>query len=221
MEKPWSCFPQITNLIQEGKKNDGKHLITQNSVMVFLIVTGQQWKRRNPTAGYDLLKAASTAQIISVALCFVPSTSGSSSTRSLARFIAISYLSSVREEKTFSSTSEEWASTSSASVRLSIRWGSFTHRSRTLSWSFFTSRCFSVVLVTGWVVMSNRRKFCFSVVRIPFSTRFFAILSLTFLSWYCNLKGFQVSPMGKINRMLEQDYKPTRFQKTSIEYSTL
>lgn len=50
MEKPWSCFPQITNLIQEGKKNDGKHLITQNSVMVSLIVTGQQWKRRNPTA---------------------------------------------------------------------------------------------------------------------------------------------------------------------------
>ena len=169
---------------------------------------------------YHLLKAASTAQIISVPLCFVPYTSGSSSTRSLTRLIAI-HLSPVREEKTLSSTSEEWASTSSASVRLSIRWGSFTHRSRTLSWSFVTSRCFSVVLVTGWVVKSNRRKFCFSVVRIPFSTRFFAILSLTFLSWYCNLKGFQVSPMGKINRMLEQDYKPTRLQKTSIEYSTV
>lgn len=63
--------------------------------------------------------------------------------------------------------------------------------------------------------MSNRRKFCFSVVRMPFSTRFFAIRSLTFLSWYCNLKGFQVSPMGKETENLEQHYKLTRPNKTS------
>ena len=36
--------------------------------------------------------------------------------------------------------------------------------------------------VTGCVVMSNSRKFCFSVVRTPFSVRFLARRSLTFFS---------------------------------------
>ncbi|KAG9480841.1 hypothetical protein GDO78_010224 [Eleutherodactylus coqui] len=110
--------------------------------------------------------------------------SGSKSRRSLDRFMAMSYLSSGSVEKAFSSTSEEWASTSRDSVRLSMRCGSLTHLSKTDSWSFFTSRCFSVVLVTGWVVMSKSRKFCFSVVRIPFSTKLLAMRSRTFLSWY-------------------------------------
>mmetsp|Transcript_15214 Transcript_15214/g.45237 ORF Transcript_15214/g.45237 Transcript_15214/m.45237 type:complete len:216 (+) Transcript_15214:634-1281(+) len=42
--------------------------------------------------------------------------------------------------------------------------------------------------------MSKSRKFCFSVVRTPFSTKFLARRSRTFLSWYLSLSGFHVSP---------------------------
>lgn len=42
--------------------------------------------------------------------------------------------------------------------------------------------------------MSKRIKFCFSVVHMRFSTRFFAILSLTLRSCNGNLNGFHVSP---------------------------
>lgn len=51
-----------------------------------------------------------------------------------------------------------------------------------------------ILSVSGWVVMSKRRKFCFSVVRTPFSTRFLASRSRTFFNWYLSLSGFHVSP---------------------------
>ncbi len=110
----------------------------------------------------------------------------------------------------------------SDSMRLSIRWASLTHLDKTASWTwvcrndavhyhteggisscqldtFLTSRVFMILSVSGWVVMSNRRKFCFSVVRTPFSTKFLARRSRTFFSWYLNFRGFHVSPknMGK------------------------
>lgn len=60
--------------------------------------------------------------------------------------------------------------------------------------TFLTSRVFARLSVSGCVVISKRRKFCFSVVKTPFSTRFFASLSLTFFNWYRNFNGFHVSP---------------------------
>ena len=65
--------------------------------------------------------------------------------------------------------------------------------------TFLTRRVFIMLSVRGCVVMSNKRKFCFSVVRTPFSTRFLARRSRTFFNWYLNFKGFQVSPGEKID----------------------
>lgn len=45
------------------------------------------------------------------------------------------------------------------------------------------------------MVISNSKKFCFSVVSTPFSTRFLASLSRTFFSWYRSFRGFHVSPV--------------------------
>lgn len=56
------------------------------------------------------------------------------------------------------------------SILFSILCGSFTHLANTLSWTFLINLVFCTLSVTGWVVMSNSRKFCFSVVSTPFST---------------------------------------------------
>lgn len=130
-----------------------------------------------------LVKAATTAHNSSLVLAFMLSPSGSSSSSCRTRFMARSYWSSSSGAKAFSRTSEEWAKKMSASRRLSIRWGSFTHLSSTASWTFLIRRCLMLLLVRGCVVISNSRKFCFSVVRTPFSTRFFASRSRTFRSW--------------------------------------
>lgn len=59
------------------------------------------------------------------------------------------------------------------------------------------------------MVISNKRKFCFSVVRTPFSTKFLAKRSLTFFSWYFIFKGFHVSP---IHRKLSYKFVAMRTQ---------
>jgi len=63
--------------------------------------------------------------------------------------------------------------------------------------TFLSSLTLASLSVNGCVVISNKRKFCFSVVRTPFSTKFFANRSLTFFSWYLIFKGFHVSPVNK------------------------
>lgn len=130
-----------------------------------------------------LVKAATTAHKSSLVLAFMLSASGSNSSSCRTLFIARSYWSSSSGAKAFSRTSEECAKKMSASNRLSIRWGSLTHLSSTASWTFLMSRCLMILLVRGCVVISNSRKFCFSVVRTPFSTKFFARRSRTFRSW--------------------------------------
>lgn len=96
--------------------------------------------------------------------------------------------------KAFSSTSEEWLSRISDNVRLSMRCGSLTHLANKASWTFRTSTFLICEFISGCVVMSKKKKFCFSVVKTPFSTRFFARRSLTFFSWKRNFMGFHVSP---------------------------
>lgn len=130
-----------------------------------------------------LVKAATTAHSSSLVLAFMLSPSGSSSSSCRTLFMARSYWSSNKGAKAFSRTSEEWAKKMRARSRLSIRWGSFTHLSSTASCTFLMRRCLMLLLVRGCVVMSNSKKFCFSVVRTPFSTRFLASRSRTFLSW--------------------------------------
>lgn len=71
--------------------------------------------------------------------------------------------------------------------------------------TFFTSLVLIILSVRGCVVMSKTRKFCFSVVRTPFSTRFLASLSRTFRSWYRSFRGFQDSPVITPNS-LDQAY---------------
>lgn len=61
--------------------------------------------------------------------------------------------------------------------------------------TFFTNRHLTTLSLSGCVVMSNSKKFCFSVVSTPFSTRFLAKRSRTFFSWYRNFNGFHVSPL--------------------------
>ena len=56
------------------------------------------------------------------------------------------------------------------SILFSILCGSLTHLASTLSCTFLISFVFCTLSVTGWVVMSNSKKFCFSVVSTPFST---------------------------------------------------
>lgn len=130
-----------------------------------------------------LVKAATTAHSSSLVLLFMLSPSGSRSSSCRTLFMARSYWSSSSGAKAFSSTSEEWARNIRARIRLSIRWGSFTHLSSTASCTFLIRRCLILLLVRGCVVMSNNRKFCFSVVRTPFSTRFLARRSRTLRSW--------------------------------------
>lgn len=130
-----------------------------------------------------LVKAATTAHSSSLVLVFKLSPSGSRSSSCRTLFMARSYWSSSSGANAFSSTSEEWARKIRARRRLSIRWGSFTHLSSTASCTFLIRRCLILLLVSGCVVMSKRRKFCFSVVRTPFSTRFLARRSRTLRSW--------------------------------------
>ncbi len=49
--------------------------------------------------------------------------------------------------------------------------------------TFLMSLFFTEPSVTGCVVMSKSKKFCFSVVSTPFSVRFLARRSRTFFSW--------------------------------------
>jgi len=80
--------------------------------------------------------------------------------------------------------------------------------------TFFTRRDLATLSVRGCVVISNNRKFCFSVVRTPFSTRFLASLSRTFFSWYLSFNGFHVSPAIILTPYLISD----KFQNTVKEH---
>lgn len=66
------------------------------------------------------------------------------------------------------------------------------------SYTFLTNLVLAWLSVNGWVVISNNKKFCFSVVHTPFSTKFLANLSRTFFNWYFNLSGFHASPKIQI-----------------------
>lgn len=134
---------------------------------------------------FYLLKALTTAHMTSmldVPVSLAHSCSGSKLSRSLTRFIAISQSSSLSGEKAFSNTSDEWAKNKSDINRLSSLLTSLHHLSNTESWTRFISFCFKVESLSGWVVMSNKKKFFFSVLHTPFSTKDFARRSRTFLS---------------------------------------
>lgn len=66
---------------------------------------------------------------------------------------------------------------------------------KSVAHTFLRRRHFTVLSLNGCVVISNNRKFCFSVVKTPFSTKFLAKRSRTFFNWYRSLNGFHVSPL--------------------------
>lgn len=78
-----------------------------------------------------------------------------------------------------------------------------SHFSRLNDLTFFTSFCLMTLSVSGCVVISNNKKFCFSVVSTPFSTRFLANLSRTLRNWNFSFSGFQVSPATRTFSILK------------------
>lgn len=93
-----------------------------------------------------LVNAATTAHMSSLALALALSFSGSSSSRVWTLFMPSSYWSSWSGAKAFSKTSDEWARRIKARTRLSMRWGSLTHFSKTDSCTFLTRRCREIIV---------------------------------------------------------------------------
>ncbi len=77
-----------------------------------------------------------------------------------------------------------------------VRWLEFEEKKNEIfNRTFFTNRHLITLSFNGCVVISNNKKFCFSVVSTPFSTKFLARRSRTFFSLYRNFNGFHVSPL--------------------------
>ena len=66
----------------------------------------------------------------------------------------------------------------------------------TASWTFLINLFLTVESVRGCVVMSNNKKFCFSVVNTPFSVKFLASRSRTF--WKNKIESFNLTRKTKL-----------------------